>query len=100
LPKEAHLTLECLFKEKLAAIESAVEAANIGDDLGQYSLTYDGWSDDLAAVKAMLADGSNNYNELECALLISRLQSAVDGLSINLPQPGRYIRVKAFTGIR
>ncbi len=83
------------FKEKLAAIESAVEAANIGDDLGQYSLTYDGWSDDLAAVKAMLADGSNNYNELECALLISRLQSAVDGLSINLPQPGRYIRVKA-----
>lgn len=83
------------FIEQLEALEASLTDLNIGDDYGQYSITYEGWDDDMATLKDMLAEGSTSYDELECAMCLSRLQDAVTNVSINLPKPGSYIRVKA-----
>jgi lysophospholipase L1-like esterase len=86
------------FKEQLASIQEQLKDLNMGNDLGQYSLNYDGWDADIKLLEEMLADDSTTYDELECALALARLQAAVSSVSINTPKFGRYIRVRASDG--
>ncbi len=83
------------FAKKLEQIESTIAELNIGDELGEYSVNYDGWEDDLASLTDMLADGSSSYDEIDCALAINRLQAALKTATLNMPNAGRYIRIKS-----
>ena len=82
------------FKDALKNVIDACASISIGTGLNQYA-SNSTYTDALAAANTTYNDASATQSELQTAT--SNLETAIAGLSINLPATGKFYRIKGYS---